>query len=81
MCGINASVSQWCGYIFILCYTHLKLALLLHKQGLVATGVATTVVIISNFRRQDIYVPQGRGVGHRSESAVNKIRTWGGGGC
>ena len=25
------------------CYTHLKLALLLHKQGLVATGVATTV--------------------------------------
>ena len=43
MCGINASTSQWCGCIFILCYAHLKLALLLHKQGLVATGIATTV--------------------------------------
>ena len=43
VCGINASTSQWYGCIFILCYTHLKLALLLHKQGLVATGVATIV--------------------------------------
>ena len=43
VCGINASNSQWCGWIFILCYTHRKLALLLHKQGLVATGVGTTV--------------------------------------
>ena len=43
VCGINSSSSQWCGYIFMLCYTHLKLALLLHKQGLVATGVGTTV--------------------------------------
>ena len=43
LCGINASRSQWCGCIFILCYTHLKSALLLHKQGLVATGIATTV--------------------------------------
>ena len=41
--GINASSSQWCGCIFVLSYTHLKLALLLHKQGLVATGVAATV--------------------------------------
>ena len=45
VCGINAFSSQWCGCIFILCYTHLKLALLLHKQGLVATGVATTISI------------------------------------
>ena len=29
-----ASSSQWCGCIFILCYTHLKLALLLHKTVL-----------------------------------------------
>ena len=47
-CGINASSSQWCGCIFILCYTHLKLALLLNKQDLVATGVATTVAIASS---------------------------------
>ena len=43
LCGIYASSSQWCGCIFILCHTHLKLALLLHKQGFVATEVATTV--------------------------------------
>ena len=43
VCGVNASGSQWCGCIFILCYTHLKLALLFHKQGLVATGVAIIV--------------------------------------
>ena len=42
--GINVSSSQWCGWIFTLCYTHLKLALLLYKQGLVATGVGTTVM-------------------------------------
>ena len=43
VCGINASISQRCGSIFILSYNHLNLALLLHKQGLVATGVGTTV--------------------------------------
>ena len=43
ICGNNSFGVQWCGYIFILCYTHLKLALLLHKQDLVATGVGTTV--------------------------------------
>ena len=32
--------------IFILCYTHLKLALLFHKQDLAATGVGTTVVAL-----------------------------------
>ena len=31
---------------FLLSYIHLNLALLLHKQVLVATGVATTVVAI-----------------------------------
>ena len=31
-------------YNFLLCYIHLKLALLFHKQGLVATGIATTVI-------------------------------------
>ena len=41
--GSNASSSQLCGCIFVLCHTHLKLALLLHKQGFVATEVATTV--------------------------------------
>ena len=45
VCGINASTSQWCGTIFTMCYTHMKLALLLHKQGLVATGVGTTVIL------------------------------------
>ena len=43
--GINATSSQWCGFIFILCYTHSKLALLLYKQGLVAAGVGTTVTL------------------------------------
>ena len=46
MCGINASSYQWCGCIFtLLCYTHLKLALLLHIQDLVAKGVGTTVIM------------------------------------
>ena len=48
MCGINASTSQWCGYISILCYAHLQLAILLHKQGLVATGVDTTVQLFES---------------------------------
>ena len=43
VCVINASSSQWCGYIFMLYYNHLNLALLLHKQGLVATRGGTTV--------------------------------------
>ena len=54
MCGINSSSSQWCGCIFILSYTHLNLALLLHKQGLVATGVATTVFIVRNCRWAEV---------------------------
>ena len=31
MCGIHAFGAQLCDYIFILCYTHLKLFFLLHK--------------------------------------------------
>ena len=46
VCRINASSSQLCGCIFLLSYIHLNLALLLHKQGLVATGVATTVHLV-----------------------------------
>ena len=33
-CGINALGAQWRSCIFILCYTYLKLALLLHKTAL-----------------------------------------------
>ena len=33
VCGIDAFSPQWCGSIFIWCYTHLKLALLLHKTA------------------------------------------------
>ena len=36
----------WCGYIFILCYTHLKLALLLHKTVLVIFLFASTVTLV-----------------------------------
>ena len=43
VCGINSFSSQWCVCILKLSYTHLNFALLLHKQGLVATGVASTV--------------------------------------
>ena len=43
VCGINAFSSQWCGCIFILCYTHLKLALLLHKTAIVNFLMSTTV--------------------------------------
>ena len=34
MCGIDAWGAQWRSCIFILCYTYLKLALLLHKTAL-----------------------------------------------
>ena len=51
---INASTSQWCGCISILSYTHLNLALLLHKQGLVATGVATTVQCLQREQRRGL---------------------------
>ena len=41
--GINAYSYQWCGCIFMMCYTHLKLALLLHKTVLVNFPIGTTV--------------------------------------
>ena len=54
VCGINASSSQCCSCIFTLCYTHLDLTLLLHKKGLVATGVATTVLMCLKILKQFI---------------------------
>ena len=42
--GINASSSQWRGCIYTLCYTHLKLTLLLNKQGLGATGWSIAIM-------------------------------------
>ena len=43
MYGINAFSYHWSGCIFIMCYTHLKLALLLHKTVLVNFPIGTTV--------------------------------------
>ena len=43
MCGINSQSHQWRGCIFILCYTHLKLELLLHKIIFVTFLLASTV--------------------------------------
>ena len=43
MCGINASRGQGHGHMFTMCHTSLKMALLLHKVGLVKTVVQTTV--------------------------------------
>ena len=43
MCGINTSSYQWCGFTFILYYSHLNLALLLHKTALVNFPIGTTV--------------------------------------
>ena len=45
MCSIYASKAQWRVYILILCYTHLNLALLLHKTVLVTFLLASTVFI------------------------------------
>ena len=44
VCGINAFSLQWCGCIFISCYTHLKLALLLQKTELLTFLLASTVI-------------------------------------
>ena len=43
MCGINASRGQGHGHMFTMCHASLKMALLLHKVGLVKTTVQTTV--------------------------------------
>ena len=45
MCGINTSSYQWFVCIFILCYNHLNLALLLHKTVPVNFPIGTTVPI------------------------------------
>ena len=45
MCGINASRGQGHGCRFTMCHTSLKMALLLHKEGLVKTTVPITVPI------------------------------------
>ena len=43
MYGINTLGVQCSGYTYIFCYTHLKLALLLHKTVLVTFLLASTV--------------------------------------
>ena len=42
MCGINASRGQEHGCRFTMCHASLKMALLLHKEGLVKTTVPIT---------------------------------------
>ena len=48
MCSINAFVAHLLGDFFILCYTNLNLALLLHKTVLVNFPIATTLLILHN---------------------------------
>ena len=52
VCGINAYSFQLHGFIFMLCYTHLNLAFLLHKTVLVTfllgSTVSTTKYYVSN---------------------------------
>ena len=43
MCGIDASSPQLCGCLFILCYTHLNLILLLHKTVLITFPLASAI--------------------------------------
>ena len=49
MCGINVSSAQWRGCIFRLCYTHLKLVLLLHNTVLINFPIGTTLDVILLF--------------------------------
>ena len=55
MCGIDTSRGQGHGPRFTMCHASLKMALLLHKEGLVKTTVPITVVegitiqVVSNF--------------------------------
>ena len=44
MCDINASGGQGHGCRFTMCHASLKMALLLHKVGLVKTTVPTTAL-------------------------------------
>ena len=41
VCGVNASSSQWCGCIFILCCTHLSLALYFISRALLQQELPT----------------------------------------
>ena len=47
MCGINASRGQEHGCRFTMCHASLKMALLLHKEGLVKTTVPITVPFVA----------------------------------
>ena len=47
MFGMNAFGTQWCGHIFTLHFTSLKMAVLLHKTALVNFPMATTVKCIT----------------------------------
>ena len=49
MCGINASRGQGHGCRFTMCHASLKMALLLHKEGLVKTTVPITVIALHRF--------------------------------
>ena len=46
VCGIDASSTKWCDYIFVMCYTHLKLTLLLHITVLVNFPIGTSVLAL-----------------------------------
>ena len=48
LCGIDASSPQWCDSVFIWCYTHLKLALLLHKTATAKYILQRTVLSARN---------------------------------
>ena len=48
LCGINAYSCKWCGCIFILCYTHLKLEFLLDKTVFVTFLLTSTVEWLFN---------------------------------
>ena len=48
MCGIYAFAALLCGDTFILCYTNLKLALLLHKTVLINFPIGTNVCVLTH---------------------------------
>ena len=52
VCGVDAPSPQWCGCIFMLCYTHLTLALLIHKTLLLIFLLASSVggPVLKNFQ-------------------------------
>ena len=58
MCGINALDAQFCDYIFILYYSHLKLSLLLHKTILVTFLLGSTVTWDKLKSDKDKFLPK-----------------------